>query len=976
MLEASRQRRPRSNASAKETPRVRRPVRTARASQTDNENALPLLLELVDELKQRLQSLELDLERLRQENRQLLVATESHTRAAGHATAPATAKEPAAEATRNELLVLRTSVESQARHIDVLEARYKHLEEKAKAQAALYLQTTSKLHTLSDELFDAQEQIVKQRTTIQTHEGATAQVEDLTRELRLLRSENLALNEAVATLSSRPFDALSADLQHKALYIAKLEDENRELIQKAKEAQETAHVASQTSLKARNRNTKLMSQMDDLGRQLTRISVQCEQHQMDRDVAELQLRFYTSNSQDRELMEAVGKVLKQMKQSSKEKSTLQQSKEMTSRCSDIREPHAFERDRLARVSDLTRMLREDAQEQLASLKLQHAQDIHSLKRERDQWQTRATQYLTQIGEMQRQTGELLREHRLRRVRSAPLPTEVSSKTRSFVANVPEGSPSNVMEIVFTELTLSDWFPPRSSGLQRPMGYVMICDYYDFESQLSPLLTIPRADTIKGRRIRLAMDFGISFKLLQDAAFFSSQAARHVAIELHEVSVGGTTVMATGVLPLEPLFLSPEAQLDLHISLLNPFSETMIAILRVSQSLEHPVHATYKAMNRRLCDSTPSLSANQTQQLMSRHAWSSNGTAGLPSTSTIQIRLISVWFSQTYAAHVGLDNLRLSFRFMGFPEVSVILVSSTPQIHFSGHFAALDCCQMFEIDGPSPQLRSFLEHYVMHLQLQHSCGSDSDGDRAISQAALRFGDILGKDVKPLTLLPAIELFDRKKEGQVVGRIAVEIHLFGSILRLCPPAVEIDQLKPLITRLFGVQTQQDQELIRWSDLAAVLNMSPLDRSLRQLLFEQQLPLEGKSSSQELSSQLLCAFEKADQAGERNYCRSVEDLAAWLSSVVSLSRLDLDVFLSGLVRSVEMEMLRIDVQGSFSSTASLVSAMWTKLKHIVWSCDPNWVVIEYQVLHVSTMKRIPRSKSAVEIITWPECQQRLSH
>lgn len=982
MLEASRQRRPRPNASAKETPRVRRPVRTTRASQTDDENAPPgLLLGLVSELKQRLQTLELDLERLRQENRLLL---EDHVRAAAATVQPAAAeRESAAEAPRNELALLRTSVECQARHIDVLEARYKHLEQQAKAKSALYLQTTAKLQTLSGELFDAREQIVKQREVIQTHENASARVNDLTRELHLLRSENAALNTAVATLSSRPFDALSVDLQQKTLYIASLEDENRELTQKAKEAQEAARVASQTSVKTRNRNAKLMTQMDDLGRQLTQLSVQCEQLQMNRDVAELQLRFYTGNPEDRELMEAVGKALKQMKQSTTETPpVVQTSRETDSSCSCSREPRAFERDRLARVSDLTQMLREDAQEQLASLKLLHAQDIHSLKRERDQWELRATQYLTQIGELQRQTGELLRQHRIQCVRPASQSIEVSSKSRSFMAKAPPTSVAdrdsgNVMEIVFTDLTLSGCFPSKPSGLQSPMGYVIICDFYDFESQLSPLLSIPRADAMtKDRRsLRLAMDFGFSFKILLDAAFFSSQAARHVTIELHEVSVGGSTVVAAGVLPLEPLFLSPEAHVDIRIKLFNPFSQTVLATLRTSQSLEQPVYATYKAsMNAQLHGSAHSLSEGQTQRLMSGHAWPSVA-AGLPSTtSTVQIRLISVWLLPTYAAHIGLDNLRLSFRFMGFPEVAVALAaSSASQSTLSGHFVALDRCQTFEIDGPSPHLRSFLESYVMHLQLQHACGSDnSDGSRAVSQAAVRFGSLMNKDAKPLILLPAVELYDRKKEGGHVGRIALEIHLCGSILKKYPPTVDINQLKLTIMRLFGAthkQKDEEEQLIRWSDVTAVLNLSPLDRSLRQLLVEKQTPFD---ESQEASSQLLRALEKAKQAGGSSSLGSVDALDAWLGSIISLSRLDLDVFVSGLAQSVETEMLG---QAICTSKTSLTGAMWTKLEHICRSCDTKWLTIEYQVFCATNGKRIPSGESASELITWPECQRRMA-
>lgn len=166
---------------------------------------------LVQALKTHLRDLEVDLERLQKENE--LLRTELDECQAN--SKPPQAQEPAREEDGNngagetDQASLRMFVDALQQQVKVLEARYQHLEEKARAKAALYRESTSRLEEMSAQLFEAQQQLAVQAEKLHVYSDQSAQMEDLQQEMDLLRSENLKLNDTVAALSSRPFDALS-----------------------------------------------------------------------------------------------------------------------------------------------------------------------------------------------------------------------------------------------------------------------------------------------------------------------------------------------------------------------------------------------------------------------------------------------------------------------------------------------------------------------------------------------------------------------------------------------------------------------------------------------------------------------------------------------------------------------------------------------------------------------------------------------
>ncbi|GMF12030.1 unnamed protein product [Phytophthora lilii] len=172
---------------------------------------------------------------------------------------------------------------------------------------------------MSTQLFDAQQQIAVQAEKLHVYSDQSAEIDDLQQELHLLRSENVKLNEAIVTLSSRPFDAISKDLQKKNLWIAQLEEERRVLEEDRAKFQQDCIATRRTNDQLRRRVETMTAEVNDLANQLSRAKADSEQKAMEKEVAQLQLRFCTSPD-DYGLMSAVGKALKEMKKQEDESS--------------------------------------------------------------------------------------------------------------------------------------------------------------------------------------------------------------------------------------------------------------------------------------------------------------------------------------------------------------------------------------------------------------------------------------------------------------------------------------------------------------------------------------------------------------------------------------------------------------------------------------------------------------------------------
>lgn len=268
---------------------------------------------LLQKLKAHLRHLELDLDRLKKEN-EILRAELDQCELSKNTAAPDTKllREGDNNAVDEDQQQLRAEFDAVLRQMKGLEARYQNLEEKARAKTVLYVESTSRLKEATTQLFETQQQVAAQRAKLHLYSDQTAQINDLKDETHLLRSENLTLNETISTLSSRPFDALSKDLQSKNMCIAKLEEEKRIVEEECAKFQANSLATSRTNAQLRRRVEAVTQEVKNLALELNHVKAECERTTMEKEVAQLQLRFYTVPS-DYGVMSAVGKAIKEMK---------------------------------------------------------------------------------------------------------------------------------------------------------------------------------------------------------------------------------------------------------------------------------------------------------------------------------------------------------------------------------------------------------------------------------------------------------------------------------------------------------------------------------------------------------------------------------------------------------------------------------------------------------------------------------------
>ncbi|DAZ99220.1 TPA: hypothetical protein N0F65_008087, partial [Lagenidium giganteum] len=547
----------------------------------------PLVRELIDKLKTKLGALEVDLARLRQENELLRTrkdgsTSQENTGDQGNCGNTVTSRiMDDVSLTQRERQELEELVQDRSRQLTLLEAKFIQLESKAKSKSTLYKQTLARMEQLSEELFDARNKLAEQAHFLDHCADQKLQIESVQKELHVLRSENIKLNETITTLSSRPFDQISLDLQHKQIYIGQLEAEIGQLQEELERARSDLKVVKKLNISLRTRVSNLNKEMLKEAAAKTRALCESEEHKLEREISELKVRFYTTEN-EKPLMEAFGKALKEVQTRKRNETTAQATqfldavpanertviaqKEASCSCEiglpSQRRIRRLERMRLEKVDELAKLMQQELNAQLSSMKLIHAKEISSLRKQNREWQQRADQYLNQIQQLQLDRGALLQHDRMAQLENSQAIESASHESKKNTETSVAVPPSltNVLEIVFETLLFSNCDCSQSSG-----QLFLLCDFYDYETQISPIVSFHRTSS----QNEVTIDFGITFKFYQTRDFFQSPAARVVRIELHSIETGTTRLIAIAHVSLETLYCSPNGSISMAAKLEDP-----------------------------------------------------------------------------------------------------------------------------------------------------------------------------------------------------------------------------------------------------------------------------------------------------------------------------------------------------------------------------------------------------------------------
>lgn len=986
----------------------------------------PLLAGLLRDLKARLSDLELDLDRLRRENELLRQEQASASLKRSSVDAENQSQRSNAIASTDHD-ALERSLQSHARQMSLLEARFHRLEDRLRAKAALHEQSLGQIEALNAQLFRAQQQLVAQQHALDNQTDLAHENDALRQETHVLRSERAALQDAVATLSSRPFDALSADLQTKNLSIAQLEATIQTLERELQCARQDANVARQTHAQLRTRIQALEAASLEHAEALEQSKLACERHRMAQDIAELQLRFYASPD-DKELLVALGRGLKDMRTrvdaTSKLTSFMERVSEPSSAsvsvsrapavqlCATCRASAAktdpLQQQRLARAAELTALVQEDAQAQLASTRLQHAQQMQVLRRKLRKADDRAAAYLAQIRALQATTrsawlsqaasrGEDSNSsHRHSGASNDAIADRRGTSSTSLVSaspaspvpsasptpsDVDERDPLNVTAVALSELRfhdaslLLDPSPPASSAA----SLVVLCDYYDFESQVSPVLSVTCMDGPSAPLV-VPLDVEITYKTCQDAAFFRSLAARTLHIEVQRLRVGSTALLAVADADLNALFLARDGRCATTLALREPHTHARVGSIRLEQSLAHPVDAFYKSVvppsSRSALSSTPLTAA--------AHAHAALRQTGAERTATVTVRVLALLLMKTFvldattAARRARPRLDVAFRFMGYPSARVPL--ELPSAASAGGYFVVppsQHAQSFEVDA-SASCREFLATYALEMQLRAAMASTEPTVVGAASVSMRTAmDQIVRTHAPSGFVFANIVDSSTEPPRLLGRLCVEIGMSCDLvdrgapcrfLPVTPPHV-LTTLAALFATELSLAHSEPQQA-DWRKFHDVMSLSRLERALRQLLCEKTSPSQR--------AQLRCAIAKVKT--DASLFDSLEAFRALLRSdrgdgdrSATLSAVDIAMLFSGLRHA----------SASSSGDKTAETLLHRRLALLIETCESPWIEIEASLrqrtralgcLGADAVLESEQSEDDRRMVSWPSFLDRL--
>jgi hypothetical protein len=774
-----------------------------RAAQCENQDARqPLVVPeevqaLVGLLKQRLAELDVDLARLRQENELLRAERATPT--------PAVVPKGGCE-DHGQIRELEHLLHDRVRQMKILEEQFAHLQHKAKTKTLLYRENLDKVEKLTSELFDAKQTLLQQAEWLHAQEDANAQLRLLEKEVHVLRSENATLNETVGVLSARPLDALNLQLEERALQLSLLEERNATLEKELEKATQDHRVVVETNDKLRARVETLTRQLENPFLEIQKLKAEREQLIGEREIAEMRLQFYLSgeSTESKELMDAVGQALKQMRIA---KDCLRHGEPTPAmrENEEVNAGHAFRLERAEKTAQVTKAILDETCAQLQDQKIAHHAEVRELKRKCVHWQQRANEYLREITSLtQNEDMVVVRSPLPPKLRRFPTSTHepINTTTRSRDPHI--HIEETLMEVRLYDLCFT-------AGIRPPdrSSYVMFCDYFDFEPQHSPIFTL---DSDSPTSVA-PMEMEVSYKLLVDQAFCRSRIAQSLTLELHRLRVASASVVAATDVSLQSLFLSDNGYLALSAKLRDPTTRATVGTVRVALTLSRPVEQLFRAW----CQ------ADTTRIRLLPRPSPSDSVATIRASLQLSICMVAIVFTKETGPSTAYTTVR--YRFMGNAPVRYS-TQSAPRESYGYSVCSIDRVRTFEVPSDD-SIVAFLERHEMMLEIESPGGVRGQANVSFQSAVRGFRTHSCGSAIISAVVSSVD--HPSDQARQLGRMWIDLQAIDA------KAVETIQAKVLrgpATRVFSCV---DSTQIDWHRFCQVMTLSSSERVVRQLMLE---------------------------------------------------------------------------------------------------------------------------------------------
>ncbi|KDO29496.1 hypothetical protein SPRG_06036 [Saprolegnia parasitica CBS 223.65] len=251
---------------------------------------------------------------------------------------------------------------------------------------------------------------------------------------------------------------------------------------------------------------------------------------------------------------------------------------------------------------------------------------------------------------------------------------------------------------------------------------VLCDFYDFESQTTALLT--GSDPV--------YNFATSYKITADAFFLRYLASDQLALEVHQAIQGDFQVVGRTALPLRPLLSSRGVLRDTSVSIRHTSTNAIIGTMNLVLRMAIPVSETWQLhlqahpADRAFLGDTPNL-----ESALELH----DAVSHLGPLNDLEIAIVAG--RKLYTASGRPPSAYVHYQLLGFPDVFTDIAShtATPSFEHSTHrfSVSVDLC---------------LKQFFKTVSLALTIFDDNEANDASAESS---GGVLGTCEVPLKAL---------------------------------------------------------------------------------------------------------------------------------------------------------------------------------------------------------------------------------
>ncbi|KAJ8610862.1 hypothetical protein CTAYLR_009140 [Chrysophaeum taylorii] len=535
---------------------------------------------LVSRFKARVEDAEAELDRVRNENRELR-ETLRKRRPPMEAGAPPVVERAASSKAQEEAAMALREAKAETHH---LKLRYEALERKSRAQAEIQKGSLDQLEDYNVRLRDLRSQLSEAIVAKDDAEARAASCNDLRERVAMLQDTNGRLEAEIEKLCSSPFIAEAYDQAERVARLKELETQARHdkaKIEKLEEAKvRLEHEASRLGVDAE----RVAAEKNDAERRLSELQRDAPRHasppttavpttsKVGSELDSLEnVLTHVRRKQDLDFDLPYPDLVKPNVEGDDDATTAKlRDQYLSARC---------ELDRLDKMLQVQMSINRDLNTELDRARSRQTAETKELVQKIEDVEALATRRLKRITMLEAQVKQARYHGVGKQSRRAELLKD-SGDDRSEALLAEAGmlaADENMAEVWIVEVEYEEGVVVGDTST------FAVVDFYIFESQATPWLPGARPE----------FDFATTYKIRVDDAFLRYLATEVLTIEVCEAKRADYTVVAKGAIPLAPLLDSRPTIVVDRCQLRAPRTGRLLGYARIEIRLALPVTELYQ-----------------------------------------------------------------------------------------------------------------------------------------------------------------------------------------------------------------------------------------------------------------------------------------------------------------------------------------------------------------------------------------------